>query len=693
MNKLNRIILTLAAAAALWPLPVPAATAQSQDKAEVALKAAMDKEIVDGDLKGAIKQYQKIAQSTNRAVAAKALLRVGQCYEKLGDVQAREARKAYERVVSEYADQPEPTKVARERLSALTAGGSGATGRTEVATRRIWAAGRNRPVGFSPDGRYVVFSSSDSGDLWLRDLQSGEQRQITREGSGVEWTFASGSAAISPDGKRIVYGWWIRSYGDLRLSALDGSSMRVLHSGQDGRIMNVRSWMPDGRRLLAVSYDRKDQASRRHIISLPDGAVRDIGQPEPGNLNWGYPSPDGRHIAYGLKGDIFVYDTATEQDSVLVQNPAADAVTGWTPDGSGFLFVSNRSGTHDLYLLGIENGRPRGEPQLLRRDLGANLYSTRNGRLFRIENTGTTDSFTVPVDEQTGKLTGTPSPVDANYPGARFPAWSPDGRLLYYWMSKGPSGDRSQVLIIRSEATGETREITPKPKLNQWYRPILSPDGRRFAITGTGPNTNFGVFAIDSENGNVSQLAKIPTRNGVVDPCQNWSPDGQAIFYKVRSFEESEEFIIRRKDLTAGEEKDVYRGIHTRDMKLSPDGARFVYFRNDRPTQSYVLGILDIQSGKELELWRVPEADGGISAPTWAPDGKHVLVGRDLKQGAELWRFPASGGPGEKLHFSPESTWGFVMHPSGKRIALTQNRTNYELWVMENFLPDTGGGK
>ena len=684
MNRLNRTILTLAAAAALWPLPVPAATAQRQDKAEVALKAAMDKEIVDGDLKGAIEQYRKLAQSNNRAVAAKALVRMGQGYEKLGDA---ESRKAYERVVREYADQPEPTKVARERLSALTAGGGGATGRTEVAMRRIWAAGRNEPAGISPDGRYVAFSPSDSRDLWLRDLQSGEQRQITREASWVEFTFAAGSAAISPDGKRIAYGWWIRSYGDLRLSALDGSSMRVLHGGQDGRSMNPRAWMPDGRRLLAVSYDRKDQAYRRHIISLPDGAIRDIGQPEPGNVNWGYPSPDGRHIAYGLKGDILVYDTATEQDSVLVQNPAADAVTGWTPDGSGFLFVSNRAETRDLYLLGIENGRPRGEPQLLRRDLGANLHLTRDGRLFRIENTGTTDSFTVPVDEQSGKLTGTPSLVDPSYPGAGWPTWSPDGKLLYYSMSKGPSGDRFQVLVIRSEATGERREITPKPRLNQWYRPILSPDGRRFAITGTGPNMNFGLFAIDSESGDVSQLAKIPVENEPVDPSQNWSPDGKAIFYKVRSLEESEEFIVRRKDLATGEEKDVYRGVHTRDMKLSPDGTRFVYFRNDRPTQSYVLGILDIQSGKELELWRVPEADGGISAPTWAPDGKHVLVGRDLKQGAELWRFPAAGGPGEKLHFSPESTWGFVMHPSGKRVAFTQSRRNYELWVLENFLP------
>jgi len=659
---------------------------------------ALAKERADGNLEEAIKLYQRIIREfpKDRALSARALVQIGQCHEKLGSA---EARKAYERVVRDFADQPEPTKVARERLSALTAGGGGATGRTEVAMRRIWVAGRDRLVSISPDGRYVVFSESDSWNLWLRDFQSGEQRQITTEASWVAWSYAPDSAAISPDGKRIAYAWRAGSCDELRLSALDGSSMRVLRPCQLGELMIVRAWMPDSRRILAVSYGPKDQTWRRHMISLPDGAIRDIGQPERDNANWGYmgfmdwgyPSPDGRHIAYGLKHDIFVHDTATEQDSVLVQNPARDIMVGWTPDGSAIVFVSDRSGTRDLYLLGIENGRPRGEPQLLRRDIGArgSLYLTRDGRLFRIENTGTVNSFVVPVDEQTGKLTGTPSPVDANYSEARFPAWSPDGKLLYYEIYKGSPNDWFPVLFIRSEETGQRREITQKPKLGPWwYRPILSPDGRRFAVTGTGQNHNLGVFAIDSESGDVSQLAKIPGENNPTDPCQNWSPDGKAIFYNVRSLEKSEEFIVRRKDLATGEEKDVHRGFHTRDMKLSPDGTRFVYFRTDRPAKSHVLGILDIQSSKELELWRVPEADSpSIETPAWTPDGRHVLVARNLKQGTELWRFPAAGGPGEKLHFFPESTWGFVMHPSGKRMAFMQSRMNYELWALENFLP------
>ena len=681
MNSRNTLTIILATSLILGRYQSFAQTA------EELFPKAIQLEEVKGELEKAIEVYQTIITqfSDNRPIASKAQLHIGLCYEKLGN---KEARKAYESVVLNYADQTEPTKVARERLNALSAGRGLASVSTEVAMRQIWVAGKDSPISISPDGRFIVFSTYDSGDLWLRDLQSGEQRQITRDGSAVEWSFSSGPAMISPEGKRIAYIWTVRSYGELRISALDGSFMKVLHNGQDGRRMYSCYWMPDGHQILASSFDLKDNTYRRHIISLLDGVIRDIGKPEQTQLNWGYPSPDGRYIAYGLNNDIFIYDTDTERDSVLVQNPTVDNMIGWTPDGFGILFVSDRSGTPDLYLMGIGNGKQMGAPKLLHRNLPAstNLQLTNDGRLFQIENTGTTNSYITPVDEQTGKPTGMVSIVEPNYPNAIFPGWSNDGKILYYELFKETS--KEQLLFIHPEASEQAREIPLKPKLQYWYRPIMSPDGRRIAITGTGENMNFGIFSIDPETGEVTQLAKIPTENEVTDPSQNWSPDSKAIYYKLRSPEIREEYIIRRKDLMTNEEKDVYRGICTREMKISPDGNRFVYFRNDGVAKSHVLGILDLKSGKELELWRVPETDSPeIQGPTWVPDGSQVLVAKNLKLGTELWRFPTGGGQGEKLYFFPEMSWGFVMHPSGKRMTFTQSRNNYELWVLENFLP------
>ena len=94
------------------------ARSQEQQQAEVLLQAALDKEVVEGKLEEAIRLYEDIIArfSSNRPIAAKALVQMGGCYEKLGNEKAREA---YERVIREYADQSELVADARVRLAAL----------------------------------------------------------------------------------------------------------------------------------------------------------------------------------------------------------------------------------------------------------------------------------------------------------------------------------------------------------------------------------------------------------------------------------------------------------------------------------------------------------------------------------------------------------------------------------------------
>jgi len=72
-----------------------AAAPQQTAMAERQLEAAIHREQVLGDVKGAIEQYKKLAQGGNRTVAAQALIRLGQCYERLGETQVKDARATY----------------------------------------------------------------------------------------------------------------------------------------------------------------------------------------------------------------------------------------------------------------------------------------------------------------------------------------------------------------------------------------------------------------------------------------------------------------------------------------------------------------------------------------------------------------------------------------------------------------------
>src|SRR5512136_2739468 len=94
------------------------AGAQKEEPPQLLLEKATKLELVDGDLKGAIATYERIlgVQGVPRAVMARALLQLGECHEKLGHA---EARKAYERLVREFADQEEEAGRARARLATL----------------------------------------------------------------------------------------------------------------------------------------------------------------------------------------------------------------------------------------------------------------------------------------------------------------------------------------------------------------------------------------------------------------------------------------------------------------------------------------------------------------------------------------------------------------------------------------------
>ena len=92
------------------------AGAQTKDEAERLFKAARNVELVDGNLNAAIKQYDAIIakyRKTDRAVTATALVRKAECLQKQGDT---EARKIYEQVVKDYADQKEAVALAKVRL-------------------------------------------------------------------------------------------------------------------------------------------------------------------------------------------------------------------------------------------------------------------------------------------------------------------------------------------------------------------------------------------------------------------------------------------------------------------------------------------------------------------------------------------------------------------------------------------------
>jgi Tol biopolymer transport system component len=666
----------VAAATLLMAVALPAAPQQNAS-AEKELEAAVHREQVLGDVNGAIEQYNKLAQSGNRTVAARALIRLGQCYEKLGEAQVKQARAAYVRVVRDYADQAEIVAQARARLTAL--GGPGGTG--GLVTRRVLADASDVNGVLTADGKYIRRLEWAGGDVSQFELARGQTSRITNNGPRVERVYFVEGWAFSRDGKRVAFDRETKDdRAELLIRDVDGSSLRTLHSDSS---VQPFDWSPDGGTILALrrAKDGGEADNQLVLVSTVDGSVRVLRDIAAAwyMLTRARFSPDGRFIAFSLvgegrpaHGDVYVMTTDGRNEVVVAGHPAEDELLDWTPDGGRLLFRSDRSGTWDIWAVRVAGGRPQGEVELLKKDFGR--YSkvigiTPDGALYYRTVTPSGRLYLGEIDLETGKVLVPPAPVTTRYNGAPSRiTWSPDGKRLLYVSLGSAMGNGNNNLTIRSAETGEERFLSTSLR-NVWDI-HWAPDSRSLLAWGMTVAGN-ALFKVDAETGDLTRLAE-----------GRWAPkmsrDGKTMVYNVPGG-------ARRRNLETGEDSAVenpaVRGIED----LSPDGRDVVFSGDDGPIK-----IASLDGGEPRELFRGPL----WYVPRWTSDGRYIVAqGLDTKTGwytatSEIWRIPVQGGTPLRLDLSIAGMQDFALHPDNRRFAFSVNEgSRTELWVLENFLP------
>jgi Tol biopolymer transport system component len=675
----------LLCAGLLWPV---SAQVQKEHQPALLLEEAAKKELVDGDLKGAIETCQRILglAGVPRAVVARALLHLGQCYEKLGDT---EARKAYERIVREFADQPEEATQARARLAAL--GGRD----TAMQVRQVWAGPHDDFLGApTRDGRYLTLQDWDTEDLAVRDLTTGQKRLLTHRDRGLEFAMRS---LPSPDGRQVVYAWYNKDhFYDLRIIGMDGSNPRVLHASRELAFVGPSDWSPDGRNILAI-FTQKEAAGQLALVSASDGSVRILktfDQVVPGRARF---SPDGRYVAYGFPQqpgsaahDISVFAVDGGRETAVVRHPANDVLFDWTPDGKRMLFGSDRSGTMGAWWVQMADGEPVGVPELVKPDLGLDVYPmgfTQDGSYYYELRTGMSDVFISEIDAVTGRRLAGPSPATERYAGSNHsPEWSADGRQLLFLSHRGPGVWGARAICVRATETGEVREVASK--LDRMAQARWSPDARFLLVAANHPANRYGAFRIDLQTGDFEPLDLIaPLGWGAA-----WSPDGKTLYYHQWDNTTKTASIVRR-DLTTREETKLH-GVtepshYCAGVALSRDGRQLAFAVREAESKATVLRVLPVAGGEARDLLR------GIEMPlpgsvAWMPDGLSLLfTGKPNAHSSrtDLWRIPVRGGEPQRLDFTADNVTDLRIHPDGRHIAYTAGKDRQEVWALENFLP------
>ena len=665
---MRRIILFTAIAAALSLLAADRAR-------ETKLQQAIDLMGTKGDFPGAIKLLEDVAKSSDRNLAARSLLYLGDCRQKLGQ---QESRRPYERIIREFAEQKDVVAEARARLTAL--GGPGGAG--GPVARRVLADASGVSGVLTADGKYIRGIDWDTGDVVQFEVASGQRSRITNRGPWSKDEVSFEYQAFSRDGKQIVYDSEVLSdakdwFYPLRIRNLDGSGLRTLYSQKDCCVHPL-DWSPDAGSILASRDHNK--AVELILISTADGSVRVLRSISSGWFQGASFSPDGRFVAFSSvgegsppNGDIFLMTADGRNEVVVAGHPAEDELLRWTPDGRSLVFLSDRSGTWDIWTVHITGGKQQGEPELLKKDFGYHVWDVLgfapDGSFYYKTDTPLGGLYNGAVDLETGKVLVPPAPVTTRYTGPPSqPIWSPDGRNLAYISRRGSIVPGNNILTIRSAATGEERFLSPRLRyVNQisW-----APDGRSVIAIGVTTGAEWGIFRIDTETSEITKLAG----------GDRWSPklcpDGKTLVFAFGA-------IITKRNLDTGEESEVVNegigGTAQFWYDLSPDGREVV------SDAKGAVKIVSLNGGEPRELFR------GLAQHyrlRWTRDGRYIIAEARGAASSEIWRVPAQGGTPLKLDLSVPKLDYFALNPDNRRFAFSvTEESKSELWVLENFLP------
>lgn len=579
-----------------------------------------------------------------------------------------------------------------------------------IVVRQVWAQAGDA-YATSPDGRYLSYINWTKQELAVHNLKTGENRDLTDEGTWNKPIEYPDRSVWSPDSRQLAYCWYKGEGNELRIVDLDGSKPRVLCGSvpEGGHAPVPWAWSQDGKYILALLGKKDENQERGHedhivLVSVADGSLRilkSLGKQRTRNMSL---SPDGRYVVFELttedseKRDIYLLATDGSGEVTLVEHPADDRAPFWAPDGKQIVFVSDRIGSVGLWLLNVDNGRPKGAPMLatgMDSNLGRLMGFTRDGSFYYDIMTPTNDVYVATLDFEAGKVLIPPKKMSLRFEGWNYaPFWSPDGKYLAY-ASRRSSGT---ILVIRDVASGQERDLSPKTTVQVLRRraeatPQWSPDGASILFTAFDPSgKRRRLNLVDAESGNVTPI--IPKREGSEHALTKWpvfSNDGKQIYYVC------DDRSIVTCNLETHRERELYRtSTYIYRLALSPDGRRLAFFEAPRAVRPTVVKIIPALGGEPSELYTLKEGkrfSWGVGL-SWTPDGNHVVVGAPdaTNEPDVLWMIPAKGGEPSKLELGIKVSH-MSLHPDGRRIAFTRPEPSggSEVWVMENFLPQDIG--
>lgn len=508
-------------------------------------------------------------------------------------------------------------------------------------------------------------TSSITRDVWLYDSENGKHTNLTAHAGEDR------NPVFAPDGQ-TVYFLSERDGGTFNVYSFPISSPQSLKTVTHFKTHPVRFLSMGSNGTLCYTYDGeiytqkqgdKPQKVKIDIIRDDQNTIADL------NFSNGATSatvsPDGKQVAFIVRGEVFVTSTDYNTTKQITHTPAREAGLTFSPDNRTLAYASERNGNWELYMAKIARKEEANFPNA----------------------TAIEEEVLLPSDKTE----------------RTYPQFSPDGKELAF------IEDRNRLMVLNLE-TKKVRQVTDG---STWFSTgggfdySWSPDGKWFTLEFIGnrhdPYSDIGM--VSAQGRKIINL----TNSGYTSGSPRWVLDGNAILfiterYGMRAHASwgsqddamliflnqdaydkyclSKEDYELRKELEAEQKKaqgkDAGKGKKKSQKDTGKDKAD-----DDSPQ---VKDIIVELKNLEDRIVRLTPNSSDMGSVIISKDGETLYYLAAFEDGYDLWKMDLRKKETRLLHKMDAGWASMEMDKSGKNLFLLGGKAMQKMDVASNEL-------
>ena len=535
----------------------------------------------------------------------------------------------------------------------------------DMKISQITTTGNAGAAALSPDGRYIVYVLRDGAEesLWVEQMATGSNVQVLAPDQ-VRFV----AVTFTPDGNYLMFVRSDKSTQNFRylyqMPVLGGTPKQLVRD-----IDSAPAFSPDGQR---IAYVRGilDPIGNNVLLANADGSgERVLAQrkgfgPGSASVSW---SRDGRMLAVvspetrnGVSQwvlETIAADTAEERD--LQAFSISAQATAWLPDSSGLLVLRTdpESALNQIWSVSY----PKGEVSRFTNDLvnydGCCLEVTRDGRsLVALEELSLSDVWVAKGNGSDARqiTSGETMGFRLYWVGGRVAA----ANSRWQWSIANPDGSNIVPLM---------NDRDPHVQLS------VCPDDKH-VVFSTWRNGRFELWASEADGSNALKLISQAVLGFGAGAC---TPDAKSVIYAANN-------AIWRIALTGGTPEKLDMPLS--EFAYSPDGKLILYLSQKIEGGAMHTKFLVTPANDPKTVLYALDVPYGMHFPRFTPDSKAIAFLLTRDRATNIWtQGLKESAPKPLTKFSSGEIFAFDWSRDGKHLAFSRGQRKTDVVLMSNF--------